>query len=222
MRYLMGYLPPGLPPGLPSHSYAVDVHGSGSGSEADGGRKIIRVLFLSRLKLDKWFFRTRQYSHWRGTRHIYNEPALLDHLASEFAGMCSDGRCDFERIDDEPDRWLAPAASVSEDDVGTDAPVIRFSVLDPLLVPLETQVAYLAHTDVVIGAHGGALALTLFTPPGRGAMVELQVDEIYERNYHFKNLCYQLGRRYQELLVENTVDPGPVWDAVKEQVELLL
>lgn len=208
MRYLMGYLPPGLP----------SSDGTGEWEERKAERKVIRVLFLSRLKLDKWFFRTRQYSHWRGTRHIYNEPELLEHLGSEFAELCSSGRCDFERIDDEPSLWLAPAPDADD----SDRPVIRFSVLDPLPVPLETQVAYLAHTDVVIGAHGGALALTLFTPPGRGAMVELQVDEIYERNYHFKNLCYQLGRRYQELLVENTVDPGPVWDAVKEQVELLL
>lgn len=210
MRYLMGY----LPPGLPSHTEV----GRRSEGEMDGERKVIRVLFLSRMKLDKWFLRTRQYSHWRLTRHIDNEPQLLDHLASEFAELCSGTRCEFERIDDEPDRWLAPAPSSSSN----EGPVVRFAVLDPLLIPLQTQSAYMAHTDVVIGAHGGALALTLFTPPGKGAMIELQSDEIYERNYHFKNLCYQLGRRYQELLVKASVDPKPVWDAVRAQVELLL
>lgn len=100
--------------------------------------------------------------------------------------------------------------------------MIRFAVLDPLTVTLETQVAYLAHTDVVVGSHGGALALSLFMPPGHGAMVELQVDEIYERNFHFKNLSYQLGRKYRELLVENTVEAGPVVDAVRAMVRAIL
>lgn len=271
----MGYLPPGLEVASGSERSVSEVvrrsRGGAAGEVVSGlddvkeaekagkrgkrgergakERKVIRVLFLSRYKLHKWFYRTRQYSHWRSSRHIYNEPELLDHLAEGLEGLCESGKCHFERVGDEPDLWLSTSTShtatyspkfddaqlddgLEDDDSRSndgnandsvdDKPIIRFTSIDPLLLPLSTQASYLAHTDVVIGSHGGALALTLFTPPGRGAMIELQVDEIFGRNFHFKNLCYQLGRRYKELLVENHVDPGPVWEAVREQVEMLL
>lgn len=239
LRHLYGYAPPSL-----AGSLAGVQQGTESGSERRVGRgrrkrrksRVVRVLFLSRSKLDRWFFRTRQYSHWRGTRHIYNEPELLDALGEGLRGMCEGKRCRFERIDDEPGAWVSELPDVEPDstsglgvDGGTEARraqhddvVVRLAVLDPLLVPLDTQVAYLARTDVVVGSHGGALALSLFMPPGSGAMVELQVDEVFERNFHFKNLCYALGRRYRELLVDNTVEAGPVVDAVREMVEAVL
>jgi hypothetical protein len=45
------------------------------------------------------------WSNWRETRHIDNEPQLLEHIQSGMRRICESQGCRYSQMDREPERW---------------------------------------------------------------------------------------------------------------------
>lgn len=118
------------------------------------------------------------WSPWRETRHILNEPALVERLKSGLEDVCRSRRekCRFSDAEEEPERW-------SEE--GEDELEIRFAQIDPVTQAIETQIDFVGHSTILVGLHGGSLGLSLFLPPGpRSSVIELRPPGT-EHSYHF-------------------------------------
>lgn len=165
------------------------------------------------MKHDDW-------SKWRGVRHLYNEPALLDRIRRGVSELClarEDGpACHYEDGLEDPESWT----DIDLLDSNQSVP-IRFSSIDPTVHTLGTQIHHVGHTTVLISSHGGALGLSLFLPPGNGVVMELQVKEV-ENNFHFEHMAYEMGHVYQMLRISRQVNVDMVWGALRDEIERLL
>jgi hypothetical protein len=165
------------------------------------------------MKHDDW-------SKWRGVRHLYNEPALLDRIRRGVSELCQDRQdghmCHFQDGLEEPESWAESALLETNQSVP-----VRFSSIDPTVHTIGTQLHYVGHTTVLISSHGGALGLSLFLPPGKGVIMELQVKEV-SGNYHFEHMAYEMGHVYQMLQISRQVNVDMVWEALKDEIERLL
>lgn len=136
---------------------------------------------------------------------------------SEFCHDRQDGfGCHFQDALEEPESWAE--SEVLEND---QAVPIRFTSIDPTVHTLGTQIHYVGHATVLVSSHGGALGLSLFLPPGRGVVMELQVKDV-DGNYHFEHMAYEMGHVYQMLRISADVNVDMVWGALKDELERLL
>ncbi|RXK35673.1 hypothetical protein M231_07046 [Tremella mesenterica] len=207
-RHLMGLQPPSITQSRP---------GGGTGS--------INVLWLSRSKLDAYATKHNDLGPWRANRVLTNEPQLLDRFRSGLQDMClgsgpgshslfANRGCIFQDAQDKPESW---GSSANE-----DGPVnVRFATIDPTVHSLEDQIHFVGHTTIMISSHGGAMGLSLFLPPGLGAMIELQVIEV-RGNYHFEHMAAQTGHGYERVEIDRRVDVEHVWDRLRYWVELVV
>lgn len=160
------------------------------------------------------------WSKWRGVRHLYNEPALLDRIRRGVSELCLDRPhghgCHYQDALEEPESW----SDVGVRDANQSVP-IRFSSIDPTVHTLGTQIHHVGHATLLISSHGGALGLSLFLPPGRGVVMELQVDDV-DGNFHFEHMAYEMGHVYQMLRISRQVNVDMVWGAVRDELERLL
>jgi hypothetical protein len=175
-------------------------------------RRPINVLWLSRSKLDAYAKSHNDWSNWRDIRHITNEPELITKLKNSMKELCDDGTCQFEDAQDYPEYWTLEES---------DTPVIRFAMLDPTVHALETQIHYVGHTTILVSSHGGALGLSLFLPPGRGAIIELQVHGV-TGNYHFQHMAAQMGHEYQQMEIATVVNVDYVWQVLQRHIHTRL
>jgi hypothetical protein len=192
-----------------SHYYR---HLFGLAPVKDTRREAINVLWLSRAKLDRYAFSHNDWSNWRDIRHIDNEPELIHYLSRGLESLCEHGDCVYQDARDEPESW-------SHVDLDDDEPMkIRFAFIDPTVHALETQIHFVGHTTILVSSHGGALGLSLFLPPGRASILELQVQEV-TGNYHFQHMAYEMGHGYELIGIEKTVNVIHLWERVKSWVE---
>ena len=148
-------------------------------------------------------------------RHLNNEEQLLARLRGGLSDLCSASDCIFEDAREIPESWskLSPTPD--------DEPLpIRFASIDPTVHALENQIQFVGHSSILISSHGGALGLSLFLPPGDGAIIELQVGGV-SGNYHFQHMAYEMGHQYVLLEIKQTVNVEQVWDALEKQVMTL-
>jgi len=151
-----------------------------------------------------------EWSAWRETRHISNEPELLERLRKELTQVCQDGKCRFSDLEDEPERW----------GVGEEGELreVRFGVVDPVAHALDTQIDLVGHTTILVGLHGGALGLSLFLPPGPSAsIIEVQSSNVVG-NYHFSTMAVEMGHHYTLVETGKEVNLDNIWTAVKDRV----
>jgi hypothetical protein len=158
----------------------------------------------------------KDWSQWRGVRHLSNEPALLEGIRNGIQDYCKSGDCYFQDALEYPETW-------NENDITPeDQPLpIRFTSIDPTVHALETQVHYVGHTSILVSQHGGALGLSLFLPPGEATMIELQVKEV-SNNFHFEHMAYEMGHVYEQLRIEREVDVEMVVKVVKEHLDRVI
>jgi hypothetical protein len=147
-----------------------------------------------------------KWSMWRDSRHISNENEIVDRLRTGLAGMC---RGCFVDEDATPGHWS-----------DTSERGVRFATLDPSLHSLDTQVHMVGHASILIGLHGGGLGLSMFLPPGEGAVIELTVPETVGSR-HFETMAAQLGQGYEMMLTEKQVNVEELWGRVEKWVKRL-
>lgn len=183
----------------------------------------LNVLWLSRQKLDSWATKHNDQSNWRAVRHIMNEPELIARFKSGMRDMCNstdasrifgDSGCRFEDRDETPETWGATSSSDVED--GEPVP-LRFAYFDPTVHALENQVHLVGHTSIMISSHGGAMGLSIFMPPGQGAMIELQVPAVMG-NFPFQHMAAQTGHGYEMVQIERHVDVEQVWGRLEDWI----
>lgn len=189
-------------------------------STVSRAKRPINILWLSRSKLDAYAMKHDDWSKWRGVRHLYNEPALLDRIRRGISELCQERHdgpaCHFQDALAEPESWADSGVL----EINQSVP-IRFSSIDPTVHTLGNQMHHVGHTTILISSHGGALGLSLFLSPGRGVVMELQVKEV-ENNFHFQHMAYEMGHVYQMLQISRQVNVDMIWGAVEDELERLL
>ncbi|ORX36448.1 hypothetical protein BD324DRAFT_580795 [Kockovaella imperatae] len=168
----------------------------------------INVLWLSREKLDTFAKEHGQWSSWRGIRHIENEDELLQRIRLGMRELCTDGKCVFEDAEEMPETWTQPAKDIVP---------LRFATIDPMVHALETQIQFVGHTNILVSSHGGALGLSLFLPPGKATLVELQVGGV-AGNHHFQHMAYEMGHHYELVGIHQKIDVDNVWEVIRQRI----
>ena len=167
------------------------------------------MLWLSRSKLDRYAQEHNDWSAWRDVRHILNEPSLTSRLSRGLETFSAKRGYTYRDGRNEPEAWSSP-----------ELRSVRFAVMDPTVHALETQVHLVGHASILLSSHGGALGLSLFMPPGEGALVELQVDTV-KGNYHFQHMATEMGVGYEMVGISRDVDVEHVWEVLEKWVEKL-
>lgn len=173
-------------------------------------------------------------TEWQKSRLIDNEDALVVHIRGQLKALCAvdANQCDFVDVDVEgPESWtsLPPSSSeaadasqseTNDENSGLDPKArpprrqLRFATIDPFVQPIESQIAFVGHTTLLAGLHGGALGLSLFLPPGRAAIFEIHTTTTGV-NFHFHNMAKMMGHRYASTVVGNEVDVGATWEMMR-------
>lgn len=150
-------------------------------------------------------------SDWQKERILHNEPALIARIRSGLKGLCAQrATCEYTDAEDDPTAWMLAGDEAKKRQV-------RFASIDPFVHALESQIAFVGHATIVMGLHGGALGLSLFLPPGRGTILELQSTGT-AGNYHFHNMAHMMGHRYEKTRTKETVDVESTWAKLEKIV----
>ncbi len=171
---------------------------------------MINILWLSRSKLNHHLDTLHKLSDWQKDRELKNEPVALFQLEGRIRDFCLKTRlCDYEDVEADPSIWsLDDSEAVFR---WSRRPKVRFWAIDPFVHTLESQIDIVGHTSILVGLHGGAMGLSLFMPPGSGAILELHTENTV-LNHHFHNMASQLGRNYKTTTVlEQSINVDKAW-----------
>ncbi|GMK54410.1 hypothetical protein CspeluHIS016_0109960 [Cutaneotrichosporon spelunceum] len=168
----------------------------------------INILYVSRMRLRHHL--KGDVSEWQKYRELKNEDEMLARWRVGLREMCAD--CEFIDANAQPERWAQPSGSRRE---------VRFAAIDPVAYSLESQVHLVGHATLLVGQHGGALGLSLFLPPGRGAVLEFLVPMV-KGNNHFQHMAVQMGHKHRYRPIDALVDVERAWNDLKEMVEEIM
>ncbi|BEI80146.1 hypothetical protein CcaverHIS002_0106750 [Cutaneotrichosporon cavernicola] len=166
----------------------------------------INILYLSRARLRH---NLKDMSDWQEYRELENEDEMLSRWRRGLREMCDD--C-FVDANAHPEIWTMSSEGKRE---------VRFAAIDPTAYSLETQVQLAGHATLIVGQHGGALGLSLFLPPGRGAVLEFTVPMVSGNN-HFQHMAVQMGHKYRHRVIHARVGVERAWTDLREMVEEIM
>ncbi|TXT12095.1 uncharacterized protein COLE_02505 [Cutaneotrichosporon oleaginosum] len=173
-------------------------------------RPNINILYVSRARLRRHF--NDDVGAWQEYRELSNESEMLVRWRAGLHEMCGD-TCEFVDANVHPEVWAQNRTEGKRQ--------IRFATIDPVGYSLETQIQLAGHATLLVGQHGGALGLSLFMPPGRGAVLEFTVPMV-KGNQHFQHMAVQLGHMHQQRVIHSKIDVERAWSDLREVVEDIL
>lgn len=163
-----------------------------------------------------WLSRSKFEAHaelsvWQKDRKLENEQELISRFKSGLQELCKDDVCEYTDADAEPEAWASAPPPAAR------RPQVRFTWIDPSVHTIETQINLVGHANILVALHGGALGLSLFLPPGTGAIFELHTSTTTP-NYHFHNMAKMMGHGYERIRIESHVEVDAVWEILRKMV----
>lgn len=179
------------------HLFGLDNHTS---------TKAINVLWVSRDVLEQQAKAKGDWSAWQESRVIKNEAEMVQGIRDGLRELCASRGWGYEDGDDLKD-WST----------GSEETTVRFAAVDPTDLLIEDQIRLFGHTSVLAGAHGGALGLSLFLPPGEAAVLELRAG-MGANNWHFQHMAVQMGHEYEMKMIDKVVDVQDIYRSIERWV----
>lgn len=166
--------------------------------------RAINVLWISRAEWDKAGEAKGDFSPWQKSRELANEAEVVARIRHGLKELAEQRGLSYQ--EGTPSNWAT-----------SDTTTVRFAAIDPTTLAIEDQVAWVGHSNVLVGQHGGALGLSLFLPPGEGVLLELQVGQVWH-NWHFQHMALQMGHEYEMKQIHKRVDADDVYSLIEKWV----
>jgi capsular polysaccharide biosynthesis protein len=165
----------------------------------------INILYVSRARLRHHL--NDDVAAWQAYRELVNEKEMLMRWREGLHELCGD-TYEFVDANAHPEAWAQTGGKRQ----------IRFAAIDPIAHSLETQVHLAGHATLLVGQHGGAMGLSLFLPPGRGAVLEFAVPMV-RGNHHFQHMAVQMGHKYRQRGILPRIDVERAWTDLRTMIE---